>query len=452
MRVLARLLLALGAILGCLFVAAAPASAHPLGNFTVNRYTGILVQPDGVQVDHVVDLAEIPTAQLGSAIDDLPALAADQCASTGPELDIRVGGTPVRLALDSSSASTADGEGGLPITRITCGFSGTADIGADEVTVEDNSAPGSVGWREITAVGDRDDAHELGRPGHQHERPPQLLSPGPAAVPAGRHLGHPRRVARRSGRGAARQRQRGADRDPAGLAVHPRHRPRRRQRLGGRAPRAPRGPRPGCGTCALAGARQDRDGVLPLPARRLLPALRVRRGQRGHHRAHRVGPAAGPAGLPQQCLRAGAHLSLADPGHRCPHLRPRSLPPGPAAYGRRAHPQPRRVHPQPRTRAHARARACSQPWRRAHPRARRPRPRARPRPRRTTTEHDHEHGHGHDHGHDPRARPRARARSRPPARSGARDARLGHGRRRPPPRPRRPSRSPRPPPGGGACG
>ena len=58
MRVLTRLLLTLGALLGCLFVTAGPAAAHPLGNFTVNRYTGILVSPDGVVVDHVVDLSE----------------------------------------------------------------------------------------------------------------------------------------------------------------------------------------------------------------------------------------------------------------------------------------------------------------------------------------------------------------------------------------------------------
>ena len=73
MRLLVRLLLVLGALSASVVIAAAPASAHPLGNFTVNRYTGILVQADGVEIDHVVDLAEIPTAQLGEAIDDLPA-------------------------------------------------------------------------------------------------------------------------------------------------------------------------------------------------------------------------------------------------------------------------------------------------------------------------------------------------------------------------------------------
>ncbi len=45
------------------------ASAHPLGNFTVNRYSGVVVATDAVTVDHVLDLAEIPTAQRQPAVD-----------------------------------------------------------------------------------------------------------------------------------------------------------------------------------------------------------------------------------------------------------------------------------------------------------------------------------------------------------------------------------------------
>src|SRR5207237_486081 len=107
---------------------ASPASAHPLGNFTVNRYTGVLVSPDGFTLDHVVDLAEIPTAQLGRRIDDLSALAQQECTTAGRALDLQAAGTPVPLTLDRSAATTAPGQGGLPITRITCRFTGTADL------------------------------------------------------------------------------------------------------------------------------------------------------------------------------------------------------------------------------------------------------------------------------------------------------------------------------------
>ena len=42
-------------------LSAAPVSAHPLGNLSVNTYDGVVVAIDGVRVDHVEDIAEIPT-------------------------------------------------------------------------------------------------------------------------------------------------------------------------------------------------------------------------------------------------------------------------------------------------------------------------------------------------------------------------------------------------------
>ena len=167
----------------CLFVTAAPASAHPLGNFTVNRYTGVLISPDGVAVDHVVDLAEIPTAQLGTALDDLPALAASECATTAAGLDLGQRASPYPSRSRARRRRPADGEGGLPITRISCSYTGTADIGAGEVTFEDRTAPGSVGWREITAVGNGMTLSTLGRAVRERERPPRRPIPRTSSSP-----------------------------------------------------------------------------------------------------------------------------------------------------------------------------------------------------------------------------------------------------------------------------
>ena len=44
------------------------ASAHPLGNFTVNHYAGIELSGDRVFVHYVLDLAEIPTFQSGDRV------------------------------------------------------------------------------------------------------------------------------------------------------------------------------------------------------------------------------------------------------------------------------------------------------------------------------------------------------------------------------------------------
>lgn len=63
-------------------VPVAEASAHPLGNFTVNRYDGLVAAPGELRVHHVEDLAEIPATQ---AAPDLAGLGrAAWAAPPGP--------------------------------------------------------------------------------------------------------------------------------------------------------------------------------------------------------------------------------------------------------------------------------------------------------------------------------------------------------------------------------
>ena len=49
-------------LFSALLVLAVPAlsGAHPLGNFTTNRYAALTVEPQAVRVAYVVDLAELP--------------------------------------------------------------------------------------------------------------------------------------------------------------------------------------------------------------------------------------------------------------------------------------------------------------------------------------------------------------------------------------------------------
>src|SRR5579862_8065075 len=37
--------------------------AHPMGNFSVNHYSKITLEPDGIHIRYYIDLAEIPTYQ-----------------------------------------------------------------------------------------------------------------------------------------------------------------------------------------------------------------------------------------------------------------------------------------------------------------------------------------------------------------------------------------------------
>ena len=151
-----RAALVLGAAAVAVLAPASVASAHPLGNFTVNHYTGLLVGTDQADIEHVVDLAEIPTAQLGNRIEDLDQLAADQCTSVTNSLQLAVGGDPVPLQLAAASAVTSEGQAGLDVTRVTCQLSGEYEPISEGTTVmlAEDFTGGQIGWREITARGD----------------------------------------------------------------------------------------------------------------------------------------------------------------------------------------------------------------------------------------------------------------------------------------------------------
>src|SRR5919205_2293426 len=58
-RLLPLLVLATAVLAG----APAPAAAHPMGNFSINHYTAIMVASGGVRLLYVIDMAEIPTFQ-----------------------------------------------------------------------------------------------------------------------------------------------------------------------------------------------------------------------------------------------------------------------------------------------------------------------------------------------------------------------------------------------------
>ena len=65
---LRRTAVVVAAVVGLTLALAGTAAAHPLGNFTVNRYAGIDVAGDTIFVRYALDLAEIPAFQLGEEV------------------------------------------------------------------------------------------------------------------------------------------------------------------------------------------------------------------------------------------------------------------------------------------------------------------------------------------------------------------------------------------------
>lgn len=143
---------------------ASPASAHPLGDFTTNVYSGLRVGPDRILVDHVVDLAEVPTFRAMSSIDadrdgtttaaEADAYATDVCDAQRGALTLTVDGAASPLQVASASLALFDGQAGLQTARIECALE-TAVERLGTVDFRDASYPGRVGWREVVVAGDQ---------------------------------------------------------------------------------------------------------------------------------------------------------------------------------------------------------------------------------------------------------------------------------------------------------
>jgi ABC-type nickel/cobalt efflux system permease component RcnA len=168
------------------------ASAHPLGNFTVNRYSGLVISAHAVTVDHVLDLAEIPTAQRAPAIDtsgdgtlsssELTTWATSACAQAADSLRLTVADQRLRLTVTSSTARTLPGQAGLPILRVECAMRAAIHLDRPtSITLTDTTANDEVGWREMTARGDgttltRSDAPTTSRSERLTAYPKDLLT------------------------------------------------------------------------------------------------------------------------------------------------------------------------------------------------------------------------------------------------------------------------------------
>jgi nickel/cobalt exporter len=143
-------------VLSLLWGATAPASAHPLGNFTINRFSGIEVGLNDVTIHYVVDLAEIPTIQeLGIAPGEvveqrkLDAYADDLNPQLLSRIDLAIDGKPVPLALERSSTELLPGEGPLDVVRIEFDWVGELTSDRAELAYTDGNFGQRLGWKEI---------------------------------------------------------------------------------------------------------------------------------------------------------------------------------------------------------------------------------------------------------------------------------------------------------------
>jgi ABC-type nickel/cobalt efflux system permease component RcnA len=175
-----------------LLVPAGIASAHPLGNFTINRFARVEVAGHRLYVRYVVDMAEIPTLQ------HVPIRIG--------ALRVSVDGRPVSLQVAKTALAHPKGAAGLRTTRFQALLAGPQIEHAASISVADHNYGGRIGWKEIVlGATTRSTSDELraypkdllrspldvtsatGRLGPNGDPPPTLLT--------GRALAAPDRVA-----------------------------------------------------------------------------------------------------------------------------------------------------------------------------------------------------------------------------------------------------------------
>ena len=138
------------------------ASAHPLGNFTINRYSRIELAAGQVHLRYVLDMAEIPTFQEMSAIDrngdgrvddgERERYLRQKVDSLRRGLRLTVNASLVDLRPGPQELSFPPGQGGLQTLRVVADFAGpfhAAQSGPQQLDYGDDNYADRLGWKEI---------------------------------------------------------------------------------------------------------------------------------------------------------------------------------------------------------------------------------------------------------------------------------------------------------------
>ena len=139
------------------------ASAHPLGNFTINRYSRIEPHADRIYLRYVLDMAEIPTFQ------EMPKIDLDRDGQVSDEeraaylpsrveelkngLHLSVNDSPVQALVVEQELTFPPGQGDLPTLRLSFLLQGqmrqTNHQKEQNLYYRDDNYSQRLGWREI---------------------------------------------------------------------------------------------------------------------------------------------------------------------------------------------------------------------------------------------------------------------------------------------------------------
>ena len=161
------LVLAVVGGLAAALIVAGPALAHPLGNFTINRYARIEVHSDRFVIQYVVDTAEIPTFQLIGEIDanhdgtasqeELNSYASRERDRLAANFKLVIDGKTMATTPGETTIQLLPGAAGLQITRLAVVYDGALPGGLTpssnaQIVFTDSNFADRAGWKEVVVV------------------------------------------------------------------------------------------------------------------------------------------------------------------------------------------------------------------------------------------------------------------------------------------------------------
>lgn len=154
-RRIALSLLALCGASAALLVTPVTASAHPLGNFTINHYSRVQPSGDRIYVLYVLDMAEIPTFREREATRSPNVYAANTARAIARQLELSVDGDRLSLTPVEHAVALAPGVAGLKTLRLQVVLRTKAIQRGDgplALTYRDTTFPDRVGWKEVVVA------------------------------------------------------------------------------------------------------------------------------------------------------------------------------------------------------------------------------------------------------------------------------------------------------------
>jgi nickel/cobalt transporter (NicO) family protein len=130
-------------VVAAALLAPAAASAHPLGNFTINRFSRVEVSGHRLYIRYVLDMAEIPTFQAGRI--DARAYAGRIARNARLVVDGKI----ARLVPLGTALAHPPGAAGLRTTRLEVILAGPTLSGQVSISYRDDNYKDRIGWKEI---------------------------------------------------------------------------------------------------------------------------------------------------------------------------------------------------------------------------------------------------------------------------------------------------------------